>query len=101
MFKFEFLKNEDEKQNIGIENEWMKSEEIYLENVHQVYKNEYIKYIEFANVTLKYLSKDGVLELIEQYPISQDCGSVLKAEQSHSDLLPAVYEGRTIVSVFK
>lgn len=48
--------------------------------------------INLDNVRVKYVCSNKVLEVLRTIDCPKEI-SVLKAEQNHSDLLPAVYEG--------
>lgn len=95
MFRFEFSADQ-EKCDIEKNREWRKCEEVvYEENMLSkgALTSDEVNTILLSDLILKYLKHEVVMELIHK---SQN-SSILKAEQQHSDLLPAIYEGNIMI----
>ncbi|XP_018562254.1 histidine protein methyltransferase 1 homolog isoform X2 [Anoplophora glabripennis] len=97
MFKFGFSSDacEGTSDEDRCEKKWddcmelVPSENKILEDV---VANAEFNIITLGDVHIKYVSSNNVLEILRNMEHS-DKVSVLKAEQNHSDLLPAIYEG--------
>ncbi|KAG5874411.1 hypothetical protein JTB14_033168 [Gonioctena quinquepunctata] len=99
MFKFGFFSDDHEKNEEPIqrtEKSWEECREItYNEDdkvVQEILKRIQTNSILSSGNEIKYFSSSEVLKLLST---AQTIGknSILQAEQNHSDLLPAVYEG--------
>lgn len=95
MFKFGFADTDQTSEPLEAITEWRKCEEVvYVENSYtkDAVKDEHFKTVLTPNLVLKYLSHNSIMELLNNYRDLED-SSILKAEENHSDLLPALYEG--------
>lgn len=93
MFKFGFSNDNEYFENVQVSQHGKKCEEVEIAlnlDDENIFKIENVKSVELSKVVLKHLS-DGIkqLQTFEET-------SILKAEQEHSDLLPAIYEGTII-----
>ncbi|CAH1099324.1 unnamed protein product [Psylliodes chrysocephalus] len=106
MFKFDFLpddesNNESETQLNkttvvqAVPAMFLKSKEILPKNsqlvLQSVLKEAKIKVIQSNHVEIKYFCPNDVIDFLKSQDLDEE--SILKAEQNHSDLLPAIYEG--------
>lgn len=95
MFKFGFSDTEQKSESTEEKREWRKSEEVvYVENSYtkDVIQKENVNSVSLSNLVVKYLKYNCILELLNDHQDLEE-SSIFKAEQNHSDLLPALYEG--------
>ncbi|XP_050505962.1 histidine protein methyltransferase 1 homolog isoform X1 [Diabrotica virgifera virgifera] len=98
MFKFNFNSDDkdDNKEDLKVEDDgtcFAECKEIQASANRQYdLKNVKTKLLNINNTNIQYVCNESLLDILKSnQDLSED--SILKAEEKHSDLLPAVYEG--------
>ncbi|XP_049823386.1 histidine protein methyltransferase 1 homolog isoform X2 [Aethina tumida] len=99
MFKFNFNQDISEENDRNVTNsesttiQWNKSRQIlpgHLEPINTIINSNKSNTIIFNNIEIEYLASTDVLRYLQN---KQENFSVISAEQNHSDLITAIYEG--------